>query len=93
MEEKAIYSSILQDFAHPLLSSDDSDELFMSKMKFIEIIWNYSIAIKFKLPLYKALEKTINEICRVDLESRLLLNRFLDIKKMNMHNTIIISQK
>jgi archaellum biogenesis ATPase FlaH len=82
MTEKAVYSSILQDFASPLLSSEDTDEEFMKKMEIIEIIWNYSIAKKFRLLFFKDLEKLINQERERDIEMKAVLDMFMKVKEM-----------
>ena len=50
MKETVAYSSILQDFAEPLLFSDDTEDQFITKMKVAEVIWNYCIAKEFSCP-------------------------------------------
>lgn len=82
MTEKAVYSSILQDFARPLLSSEDTDEEFMKKMKIIEIIWNYSIAKKFRLSFFKELDELINQEKRRDIQMKVVLNMFMKVKEI-----------
>ncbi len=81
MAEKVLYSNILQDFARPLLNSKDTDEEFMRKIKVIEIIWNYSIAKKFKMPVFKQLDKIITEQHKHQIEVKALFDMFLEFKK------------
>ena len=81
MAEKAIYSTILQDFARPLLNSKDTDEEFMRKMKVIEIIWNYSIAKKFRMPVFKELASVITEQHKKHIEMKAVFDMFLELKR------------
>lgn len=92
MLEKALYSDILQNFARPLLSSKDTDEEFMRKMKVIEIIWNYSIAKKIRLPVFKELDKIITEQHRKQIEMIAVFDMFLELKRTEyrQHNNYII---
>ena len=92
MAEKVLYSTVLQNFARPLLNSKDTDEEFMRKMKVIEIIWNYSIAKKFRLPVFKELEKIITEQHRNHIGMKAVFDRFLELKnaEYDQYNNFII---
>lgn len=92
MAEKALYSSILQDFARPLLNSKDTDDEFMRKMKVIEIIWNYSIAKKFGMPVFKELDKIITEQHKKQIEMKAVFDMFLVLKRSEyaQYNNYII---
>lgn len=92
MPEIALYSDILQNFARPLLSSKDTDKEFMSKMKVIEVIWNYSIAKKFRMPVYKELDKIITAQLKQQLEMKAVFDTFLQLKKSEygQYNNYII---
>ena len=91
MAQKILYSTILQHFARPLLNSKDTDEDFMAKMKIIEIIWNYSIAKQFRMPVFKELDKIITEQQKKHSE----VNRYMicssNLKELDTGNTIITS--
>ena len=95
MAQKALYSNILQDFAHPLLSSRDTDDEFMRKMKVIEMIWNYSIAKKFRLSVFKELDKIITEQNRKHIERKAVFEMFLELKKSEygQYNNYIIKME
>ena len=81
MPEKVLYSSILQDFARPLLNAKDTDEIFMNKIKVVEIIWNYCIAKEFKLPVFEELHKEITEQNKNYPDMKLVFDSFVEFKK------------
>ncbi len=92
MAEKPLYSNILQDYARPLLSSKDTDEEFMRKMKVIEIIWNYSIAKKFRLSVFKELDKIISVQHKQQVEMKAVFDMFLELKQFeySQYNNYIL---
>ncbi len=83
MEEKIQYSSILQDFAKPLLYANDTNDQFVTKMKVIELIWNYCIAKEFSLPIFDKLHEAITTQNEGHPEMKQLFKQFVEIKKMN----------
>ena len=78
MSGKVLYSTILQHFADPILDADDTDEIFMKKIKVAEIIWNYCIAREFQLPVFDELHNIITD--ESDLEAKILFDTFIKIK-------------
>jgi len=46
-----VYSSIIQNFAMPLLEGSDSKEVLQEKFSFAEMVWNYCIADEYKLTM------------------------------------------
>jgi hypothetical protein len=95
MPEKVLYSNILQDFARPLLNSKDTDEEFMRKMKVIEIIWNYSVAKKFSMPVFKELDKIITEQLRKHITMKAVFDMFLELKnaEYDQYNNYILKME
>lgn len=81
MSEKILYSSILQDFARPLLNEKDTDEIFIKKMKIAELIWNYCIAKEFKLPVFDELDKIITRQNQVHHSIKQVFDEFIKYKK------------
>ena len=55
------YSSVLQDFAAPLLAGNENREELVSKFKIAELVWNHSIAEEFNLPVFALLDIAIQE--------------------------------
>ena len=86
MAKKNSYSSILQDFARPLLNSKDTDEEFLRKMKEIEIIWNYCIAKKFRMPVFEEIDKIITNQHKKHPEMKLVFDMFLELKRTEFNN-------
>ena len=80
MSKKVLYSNILQNFAHPLLNSKDTDEIFMRKMKMIEIIWNYSIAKKYQMPVFHELNRIITAQIKLSHAMKEVFDMFLELK-------------
>lgn len=83
MPEKVLYSSILQDFARPLLNEKDTDEIFMKKMKVVEVIWNYCIAKEFNSPVFDELDKIITRQNQIHPSMKLVFDEFVNFKKTN----------
>jgi len=81
MKEPVRYSSVLQDFIHPLLNEKDTDEIFLSKFKVAEVIWNYCIAKEFHLPVFAELEKIITQQNDLDREMKLVFDTFVESKE------------
>lgn len=81
MSKKVLYSNILQQFARPLLNPKDTDSDFMSKMKVIEMIWNFSIAKKYKMPLFDELERIITAQNKKFKEMEAVFDMFLELKE------------
>lgn len=92
MPGKVLYSTLLQDFARALLNSKDTDEIFMRKMKIIEIIWNYSIAKKYKMPVFEELNRIIAAQNKTSPATKEVFNMFLKLKKReyNQYNNYIL---
>ncbi len=80
MTDKAIYSTILQLFAHPLLKKNDTDEVFLKKVKFVEIIWNYCIAKEFNLPVYPALNKIYEQQTKKEKKLKRIFDALIKTK-------------
>lgn len=80
MKETVKYSSILQDFIHPLLNEKDSDEMFLKKFKIAEVIWNYCIAKEFKLVVFAELDKIITEQNKKNREMKMLFDALVESK-------------
>ncbi len=81
MAEKILYSSILQDFARPLLNEKDTDEIFMKKIKIAEVIWNYCIAKEFKLSVFAELDKIITRQNQRHPSMKQVFDEFIKYKK------------
>lgn len=81
MKKPVPYSTILQDFARPLLNEKDTDEIFMKKMKIIEVIWNYCIAKEFKLPVFSELDKIIKSQNQLHPSMKQVFDEFVKYKK------------
>ena len=81
MPEKVLYSNILQDFARPLLNEKDTDEIFMKKMKIVEVIWNYCIAKEFKLPVFDELNKIITRQNEIHTAMKEVFDEFIKYKE------------
>ena len=81
MPDKILYSNILQDFAHPLLNEKDTDEIFMTKMKIVEVIWNYCIAKEFKLPVFDELNKIITSQNKIHSAMKAVFDEFIKYKE------------
>jgi HSP90 family molecular chaperone len=79
--QKISYSSIIQDFIEPLLPPEDTDEQFLMRMKIAEIIWNYCIAIEFKLPQYEKVVKEMNALNNQIPEMKPLVHLLTERKK------------
>lgn len=81
MKEKVIYLGVLQDFAYPLLDAADTNELFITKMKVAEVIWNYCIAKEFALPVFDMLHHAISIQNENNPEMKQVFNQFVAMKK------------
>ncbi len=81
MKETVKYSSILQDFIHPLLNEKDSDDMFLKKFKIAEVIWNYCIAKEFNLPVFAELDKIIYQQNENHKEMKMVFEDFVESKE------------
>ncbi len=79
-EENIFYSSVLQDFAHPILNAKDSLEMYTTKLKIAEMIWNYCIAKEFKLPVFDILHAAITHQNKSCPEMIPAFNQFVEMK-------------
>lgn len=70
------YSSILQDFAKPLLNGNESLKDFAHKIKYAELIWNYCIVEELQL------KKLLEEMDSVFKES--------DAQHPEMHEVFLL---
>ncbi|WP_153797568.1 hypothetical protein [Foetidibacter luteolus] len=83
MAEDVLYSSILQDFARPLLHEADTDEMFKEKMKLAEVIWNYCIAREFKLPHFDEINKVLGSEGQKHPETKQIFDQLAAFKEAN----------
>jgi len=75
-----IYSSILLDFAAPLLHKNDTKEILQLKLNFAEIVWNYCIAKELKLTVLSfSIEKTLN----METKKNKQFHKFVSVLKAN----------
>lgn len=81
MNNQVKYSLILQEFIRPLLNDADSDEVFLQKVAFGKVAWNYCIAKEFQLPVFPELNKIVVAECKKQSETSLVFD-FL-IKRKN----------
>lgn len=63
-----------------MLGADDTDKIFMKKIKVAEIIWNYCIAREFQLPVFDELHSIITEENESDPEMKIVFDAFVEIK-------------
>jgi hypothetical protein len=62
MSQTDIYSSILQDFATPLLNGHESQKDFKEKLAYAELIWNYCIVEELQLKkIFEELDTVLRE--------------------------------
>lgn len=85
MIQKVQYSSVLQDFATPLLNADDTTDQFITKLKIAELIWNYCIAKEFELPVFKILQKAITTQNENYPVMEQLFNQFVEMKEIDFY--------
>lgn len=85
MAEKVMYSNILQEFAKPLLYADDTNDVFITKMKVAELIWNYCIAKEFGMPVFDILHQAITKQNENNPEMKQVFNLFVKMKKEDFY--------
>ncbi|MEJ7611530.1 MAG: hypothetical protein WKF88_10175 [Ferruginibacter sp.] len=85
MNQPTVYSSILQDFAYPLLDAKDTDDIFMEKFKFTETVWNYCIAKEFRLPVFVQMQKTIKMQNKKHKNMKVMFDDFVERKETDFY--------
>ncbi len=75
-----IYSSILLDFAAPLLHKNDSKKILQFKLSFAEMVWNDCIAEELKLTL---LSLSIKNAINVETKKNKQFQKFVSVLKAN----------
>lgn len=81
-EDKAAdYPAILLEFASPFVDENDLDELFMTKIKIVELIWNYCIAKEFNLNILESISDAIVEANKRNAEMEFVATHLIKMKE------------
>jgi hypothetical protein len=86
------YSSLLQDFAQPLINGDETPDAVLQKLKVAELIWNHCVARENQLPIFDLLDKAINESNKRHPEMKIVCSILQELKKaeFNEYNNFIV---
>ena len=81
-EDKAAdYPAILLEFASPFVDENDPNELFMTKIKIVELIWNYCIAKEFNLSVFDSINDAIEAANKRNAEMEFIANILIKMKE------------
>ena len=86
------YSTLLQDFAEPLINGDETPDAVLQKLKVAELIWNHCVAKENQLPIFDMLDKAINDSNDRHPEMKIVCSILQELKKaeFNEYNNFIV---
>jgi hypothetical protein len=86
------YSSLLQDFAQPLINGDETPDVVLQKLKVAELIWNHCVAKENQLPIFELLDKAINDSNDRHPEMKIVCSILRELKnaEFNEYNNYIV---
>ena len=86
------YSSLLQDFAQPLINGDETPDAVLQKLKVAELIWNHCVARENQLPIFDMMDKAINDSNKRYPEMKIVCSMLQELKESEFseyNNTIV----